>query len=97
MNEFKDLTDEQKVKVKALQKKYIFKSILRGATFALTLFAADFVIAVVNAGFVHNENFVFLAGTVSFVLVFYNLMVQNAKEHDKIKEEVEKILTSPNN
>jgi hypothetical protein len=94
VNEFKDLTKEQKKKIKDLQTKYAFHAVLRGCKFALTLFLADFVISLVNVSFVQNEGFLYLAGMASFIMIFYGLIKQNAKEHDKIKEEVAKILES---
>lgn len=86
------LTEEQKVKFKALKKDIFFRMLKINLKFVATLVAANFVIAIVNAQFVQNPAFSFTCTVITSFMCLRSFLANANKEHDRIKEEIQKIL-----
>lgn len=92
--EKKEITEEQKKKFKKLQKSFAFRMAGVGAKFALTLFFANLVVCLIDVFYVHNQTFAFLGGMISAIFAFRSFRLSLTKEHDRVREEVKKILES---
>lgn len=92
--EQKQLTEEQKAKLKKLHKSFILKAAFSGAKFGVTICLANVVITAIDVFYVHNQSFAFVSSVVSAFLIFRSFRVETLKEHDRIKEETKKILES---
>lgn len=86
------ITDEQKQKFKKLQRSFAFRMAGVGAKFGLTLLVANFIVCLIDVLYVNNQAFAFLGGMISAIFAFRAFRLSLAKEHDRVKEEVKKIL-----
>lgn len=87
-----ELTEEQKKKLKALQKSSAKRGALMGLKTVFTLFVANFFIIALDASMAHSQSFIFISSMVTAFFVFSNLGRETKKEHDRIKLEVKNIL-----
>lgn len=90
-----ELTEEQKEKMKALSKTVFRNLFKRSFKFAGILLVSNLFIVLVAVSMVPQESiqtFCFLASIVNAFFIFRSLSADIQKEHDRIKEEVKKIL-----
>jgi len=90
--ESKVVTKEQQEKLKKLQIQNMKKSALMGVKMAALIILADFVVTVINALFIQNKGFVFVASFASAFMILNSFRMPIEKEHDRVKEETKKIL-----
>ena len=90
----KELTQEQKDKIKKLHRSAMKHSAFLGVKTALLLITANAVVIVADALYVHSQAFCFIGGFMNAIFIFRALNRETKKEHDRIKEEVKKILES---
>lgn len=92
--EKKQLTDEQKSKLRKFYRKMVFSALFGGLKLGTLMFLSNIFILLVNASFVKNQGFVFCAVAFSAFLIFRSYRISSFKEHDIFKEEYKKILES---
>lgn len=90
--EKKQLTEEQHKKLKKLQQKFSLRMAGVSAKFALTLLGANLVVCMIDAFYVHNQSFAFISAMVSTIFAFRSFRFSLMREHDRVREEVKKIL-----
>jgi hypothetical protein len=90
--EKKELTEEQKKKFKKLQRTFALRMAGVGAKFGLTLFLANLVVCLIDVFYVHNQVFTFLGAMISAIFAFRSFRLSLTREHDRVREEVKKIL-----
>lgn len=88
----KPLTEEQKQKLKKLQRGTALRMAGLSLKFGLSLFLANFVVSIINVFYVQNETFAFIGSLMSAFMIFRSFRLSFAQEHDRVKEEIKKIL-----
>lgn len=88
----KEFTEEQKAALKKLQKKFALRMAGKGVQFALTILFSVAAICAIDVLYVHNQAFVMISGFMSGLLISRSYRHSLAQEHDRVKEEVKKIL-----
>lgn len=90
----KELTEEQKKSLKKLQRSFALRMVFKGFKFAGLLFLSSLVISAVDVFYVHNKEFTILSTITTFILIFGSFHNSIVSEHDRIREEIKKILES---
>lgn len=86
------LTEEQDKKLKELRNKYIKKGMVSGLKFGALTFLANLFVAVIDVLFVGSQTFAFVGMFVSFFIIFRSFRLSLSNDHDRLREEVKKIL-----
>lgn len=86
------LTEEQKQKFKQLKKSVIFRMLFLNFKFIVTLSLANIVIVVLNAAYVQSKEFSFVCTMLSCFMILRSFLSDARKEHDRVGEEIKKIL-----
>lgn len=90
--EIKDLTEEQKAKLKKLHWSFMKNSVWIGLKCSSLLILADAAIIVLNALYVQNNTFAFVGGCINAFFILSYMGRESRKERDRVDEEAKKIL-----
>jgi hypothetical protein len=90
--ENKEITEEQKKKFKKLQIKFALRMALQGVKYGSLLFAATSIVCAIDVFYVQNQTFAFIGSMISTIFIFRSFRLSLAREHDRVREEVKKIL-----
>lgn len=88
------LNDEQKKKLKKLQRKYAIKGGLIGLKFVSLLFLANIVVLAIDFAYVHSPVFSFIGGAINALFLFRTLRLDLESQRASISEEIKKIVES---
>lgn len=91
--EQKQLTPEQQEKIAQLRKQMLRKAAINGAKFGGCILLANLLVSMINVFFVQSDGFQFVGVLVSFMILFNSFSRQAQAERDRIKEELDKILS----
>lgn len=86
------LTDEQKEKIRKLERSSMFRGIWFGIKNFILLVIATFFVIVVNYKYVHSNHFLLLSGLFNGFLLMRLYYLDFLNEYDRVKEELNKIL-----
>ena len=90
-NEIKELTEEQKEQLLALEKK-VFKHTMRcAARNCLMLVASSAVVGVLNVLYIQSPAFLFAGATANALMFFRQIRLDSLEENKMIVEELAKI------
>lgn len=92
--EEKQLTEEQKQKFAALKKSMFKKMLFLNLKFIATLVLANFVVAIINVTYVQSKEFSLVCTILTCFMSLRSFLSASTKEHDRVKEEIAKILES---
>lgn len=91
-DKMEQLTEEQKEKFKKLRKQVIKRAALTSLKLATLLILTSTAVCLLDIFYVHNLIFTFLGSMVSAIMIFSSFRRSLDQEHDRIKEEVKKVL-----
>jgi hypothetical protein len=93
-DKMEQLTEEQKEKFKKLRKQVAKRAVWMSLKLASLLVLTSTIICLVDIFYVHNLVFTFVSSMISAIMIFSSFRRSLDQEHDRIKEEVKKVLQS---